>query len=59
MKTWLVTYRNGEIEGWVEADSREEAIEKFMEGDASDIEVNYEVLYPEFCEAEIIGEAEP
>lgn len=52
---WNVTYRKGdagEIEAVVEAESREEAIEKFLRGDVKSVEVNYWALHADQCEVE-------
>lgn len=51
---WDVFYRkgdSGEIEAVVEAETQEEAVQKFLAGDVESVTVNYWVLWPDYVEA--------
>lgn len=50
---WDVSYRDGEIEATVEAETHEEAIEKFLTGKVEEVTVNYQSLWPDFVEADL------
>ncbi len=51
---WDVSYRKGdagEIEAVVDAETQEEAIQKFLAGDVESVDVNYWALHSSFVEA--------
>jgi len=53
MSKWNVAYRKGdagEIEAVVDAETQEEATDKFMAGDVESVEINYWVLWRDFVE---------
>lgn len=51
---WDIAYRKGdvgEIEAVVDADTEEEAIQKFLDGDVVSVTVDYGSLWADFVEA--------